>query len=292
MKSSQKYLPIILLFTCFSINACKKDTIGIAPTIDFSIQVSGDTVRFTNLTTDAKSYKWDFGDGDSTSEENPMHIYPGKGKYVPTLYALSQNGVEAQGSTVIHISKTSPILLNDNTLSDWDTLSANVYTSSPAGGNFIKAKFDYDANNIYFYFEMRATVADGNIFDFYLDADNNAATGLLTADFTGGGYDELLEGQILLNQSTAPIPLAPYVHTGAQNAFSFNGLTISDFFKIGTVVQDGAILKFEGRFDRNKLNLTGPAIRIGIITTKSDWSATLGSLPDPSTDSYLLNLPE
>ncbi len=292
MNLSYKYLSIVFLLICFATNACKKEAIGTTPTIDFSIQVSGDTVRFTNLTSDAKSYKWDFGDGDSSTEENPMHIYPGKGKYVPTLYAVAQNGAQAQGSTVIHISKTSPILLNDNTLSDWDTLSVNVYTSSPAGGNFIMGKFDYDANNIYFYFEMKATVAEGNIFDFYLDADNNASTGLLTGDFTGGGYDELLEGQLLLNQSTAPIPLAPYVHTGAQNAFSFDAMTLSDFFKIGTVVQDGAILKFEGSFDRNKLNLTGPAIRIGIITTKSDWSATLGSLPDPSTDSYLLNLPE
>lgn len=291
MQSYIKYSAIFILFTTILI-ACKKEQSTPAPIINFSIQVSGDTVRFTNLTANAKSYKWDFGDGDSSTEENPLHIYPGKGKYVPTLYVTAQDGATANGSTVIHISKTSPILLNDNTLSDWDTLSANVYHSSASGGNFIIGKFDYDANSIYFYFEMKATVADGNIFDFYLDIDNNAATGLLTGSFPNGGYDELIEGQMLLNQSTAPIPFAPYQHTGGQNDFSFSSLSLSDFFKIGTVVQDGSTLKFEGSLDRNKLNLTGAAIRFGITATKSDWSTTLGSLPDMNTDSYLLNLPE
>jgi len=292
MKPSNKYVLIIFMLGSFTISACKKDQLGPAPTIDFSIQVSGDTVRFTNLTTGATSYKWDFGDGDSSTEESPMHIYPGKGKYVPTLYVTSQDGATADGSTVIHISKTSPVRLNDKSISDWDTLSVNVYTSSASGGNFILGKFDYDANNIYFYFEMKATVADGNIFDFYLDVDNNATTGLLTGAFTNGGYDELIEGQMLLNQSTAPIPFTPFAHTGAQDAFSFSPLSLSDFYKIGTVVQDGNVLKFEGSLDRAKLSLTGAAIRLGIITTKSDWSATLGSLPDANTDSYLLNLPE
>lgn len=291
MKLSILYLPVFFIFLSL-IEACKKEQAMPAPTIDFSIQVSGDTVRFTNLTSGATSYKWDFGDGDSSSEENPMHIYPGKGKYVPTLYATAKDGTVADGSTVIHISKTSPIRLDDNTLSDWDTLSVNVYTSSAAGGSFVRAKFDYDANSVYFYFEMKTTVSAGDIFDFYLDTDDNPATGLLTGTFTGGGYDELIEGQMLLNQSTAPIPFVPYQHTGGQNDFSFSSLTLSDFFKIGTVVQDGATLKFEGSLDRSKLNFTGAAIRIGVQATKSDWSLTLGSLPDINTDSYLLNLPE
>ncbi|WP_225321327.1 PKD domain-containing protein [Rhizosphaericola mali] len=281
------FLPVLLLF-----NSCKKDQGGTTPTINFSIAISGDTVRFTNLSIDANSFNWDFGDGDSSKEENPTHIYPGKGKYVPTLYAKSSSGGSANGSTVINISKTSPILLNDNTLSDWDTLSVNVYNSTAAGGNFIMGKFDYDANKIYFYFEMKSKVADGNIFDFYLDTDNSSSTGLLTSAFTGGGYDELLEGQLLLNQSTAAIPLVVYSHTGAQADFSFNALSLTDFFTIGTIVQDGDTLKFEGSFDRSKLSISNStAIRLGIIATKSDWSATLGSLPDPNTDSYLLNLP-
>lgn len=286
------YLLLIPAAAFLLLSACKKSSSAALPVVDYSLNISGDTVAFTNLTTGATSYKWDFADGTTSTETSPVHVYPGKGKYVPTLYATGPGGATAQGSTVIHISKTSPIRLNDGTLSDWDTLSVNVYTSTSAGGSFQKAKFDYDANYIYFYIEMTSSVANGDIFDFYIDADNNATTGLLTSLFTLGGYDNLLEGQMLLNQSTAPIPFTPYAHTGAQTAFSFDQLTLSDFFAIGTVVQAGSVLKFEGSLDRAKLGLTGPAIRLGIAATKSDWSVQLGTLPDQNTPSYLLNMPE
>jgi PKD domain-containing protein len=283
-------IPAILAIVGFS--ACKKNQSGPQPTVNYSIAVSGDTVSFTNLTTGASTYKWDFNDGTTSTDKNPVHVYPHKGKYVPTLYAISASGVSAEGSTVIHISKTSPIRLNDNTLSDWDTLTANVYISGTGGGSFRKAKFDYDASYVYFYIEMNATVADDNIFDFYIDADNSASTGLLVSMFTSGGYDILLEGQMLLPLATAPIPFAPYTHTGAQTAFSFASLSVSDFYAIGTVVQAGPLLKFEGKIDRTKLGLTRSATRIGIVSTSSDWSTQLGTLPDQNTDSYLLNMPE
>jgi uncharacterized membrane protein len=284
---------ILLAIAAPLFHSCKKSSSGPQVTVDYSIAISGDTVAFTNTTTGAVSYKWDFGDGSpSSTDSSPVHVYPGKGKYVPTLYATSTNGSVQQGSTVIHISKTSPIRLDDNTLSDWDTLSVNVYTSTTAGGNFVGAKFDYDANNIYFYIQMTSAVANGDIFDFYIDADNNPATGLLTADFPGGGYDNLIEGQMLLPQSTAPIPFVPYAHSGAQTDFSFSALTISDFFTIGTVVQDGPVLKFEGSLSRAKLGLTQLTIRLGMVATKSDWSVTLGQLPDAGADSYILNMPE
>lgn len=287
MSKYYRYI-ILALVGC---SACKKTSNGPQITVDYSVAVSGDTVTFTNTTTGAVSYKWDFGDGATSTDSSPVHVYPGKGKYVPTLYATNTAGVTEQGSTVIHISKTSPIKLNDGTLSDWDTLSVNVYISTSAGGSFQEAKFDYDANYIYFYIAMTSAVANGDIFDFYIDADNNAATGLLTSLFPDGGYDNLIEGQMLLPQSSAPIPFVPYAHTGAQTAFSFDPLTLADFYTIGTVVQDGPVLKFEGEMDRGKLGLTGPAIRLGIVSTKSDWSVTLGTLPDQNTESYLLNMP-
>lgn len=290
--STNKVLLYIMLAAVPFFHSCKKSSSGPGITVDYSLNISGDTVTFTNLTTGATSYKWDFDDGTFSTDSSPVHVYPHMGKYVPTLYATASNGATAQGSTVIHISKTSPIRLNDGTLSDWDTLSVNVYVSTSAGGSFQEAKFDYDANYIYFYLKMTSAVANGDIFDFYIDADDNINTGLLTALFPDGGYDNLLEGQMLLNQNTAPIPFVPYAHTGAQTAFSFEALTLSDFYAIGTVVQTGPVLAFEGELSRAKLGLTGPAIRLGIVATKSDWSVTLGTLPDANTPSYLLNLPE
>jgi hypothetical protein len=278
-------MPVVLMTWC---GACKKD--GAKPQADifYSTSLDGYTVTFTNQTTGAASYKWDFGDGASSTDESPSHTYPGKGKYVPTLYATTAGGVTDEGSTVIHISKSSAVKLDDNTLSDWDTVTHNVIVSGVDGGSFRKAKFDYSSTYIYFYFEMASTVANGDIFDFYLDTDNDPTTGYLTGQFSGGGYDVLLEGAILQDW------LDPFYFSGAdQNAFSWNQQSISDFYQIGTVVQDGGILKFEGAFKRSKLKgLTGTGLRLGLTATKSDWSVTLGSVPDQNAPAFYLDMSE
>lgn len=43
------------------------------------------TIRFTNRSTGVSSYKWDFGDGSTSTEKNPVHKYSKIGKYVVTL---------------------------------------------------------------------------------------------------------------------------------------------------------------------------------------------------------------
>ncbi|MBN9384813.1 MAG: PKD domain-containing protein [Chitinophagaceae bacterium] len=277
----------IYILACCWLCSCKKDATPRPPDVLYSYTTSDDgfTITFTNQT-DAASYQWDFGDGASSTDKNPVHTYPKKGKYVPTLYITTAGGVKAEGSTVIHIAKSSPIKLDDNSLSDWDAITQNVVTRGPKGGTFQKAKFDYNSDNVFFYIEMTSTPAD--IFDFYLDADNNPATGLLTGTFTGGAYDILLEGAMLHNW------LDPFYFSGAtQTSWGWSQQSIADFYQIGTVVQDGATLKFEGAFRRAKLKgLTGQGLRIAFTITKSDWSATLGSMPDQGSNAIFLDMSE
>lgn len=288
----QKKLLYILLLLCAA-TSCKKDDNNPAPLVVYTIAVDGNQVTFTNTTTGATSWKWDFGDGTSSTEQSPVHVYQGKGKYVPTLYATSAAGVTAEGSTVIRISKTSPVKLTDNSLSDWDTISQNMITAGPAGGVFKKLKLDYDGQNVYFYGEMTGKLSDGAIFDIYIDSDNSAATGLLTTLFTGAAYDVLLEGQLLLKQNTAPIPMAMYYHNGQQTSFSFDQQSGTDFFTMGTITEAGGIVRFEGKLDRSKIKgFTGAAIRLGMVATSNDWSTQLGTIPDEGAAAFLLNMPE
>lgn len=49
------------------------------------------TIKFFNQSTDADSYLWDFGDGTTSTEENPEHTYTGKGNYDVTLTAIKTN---------------------------------------------------------------------------------------------------------------------------------------------------------------------------------------------------------
>ncbi len=58
-------------------NVCAQPLAGNAPL----------TLTFTNLSTDATAYLWDFGDGTTSNQENPTHIYATPGEYNVSLAA-------------------------------------------------------------------------------------------------------------------------------------------------------------------------------------------------------------
>ncbi len=45
--------------------------------------------RFTNLSIGANRFLWDFGDGDNSTDVNPIHLYNATGTYQATLYAFN-----------------------------------------------------------------------------------------------------------------------------------------------------------------------------------------------------------
>lgn len=76
-------------------NACQTtDCITLEKTFDLSGGISansmsvslGDTIHFTNNTTGADSLVWDFGDGNTSFNTNPTHVYDSIGIYTVKLY--------------------------------------------------------------------------------------------------------------------------------------------------------------------------------------------------------------
>ncbi|TYR31761.1 PKD domain-containing protein [Sphingobacterium phlebotomi] len=282
-----KYL--IVVFALVAIAGCTKFQESVIPEIDviFELEVNGNDVRFKNNTEGASNFRWDFGDGKESTDPNPEHQYPGKGKYVATLYATLANGATYEGSTVINIAKSSPIRTDDNSLTDWDEIKQHVLTGESTSGVVNEVKFDYDGNYVYVYMDLNVARNAGDIFDFYLDTDNNAGTGYLSGAFPEGGYDVLLEGPVL-NQE-----LAVFYHEGDQAAFSFSEQSISSYFRVGKVENSGNNTRFEMRIERGKLKfLTGSAMRVGITITKGDWSSQLGRAPGDGQAAYLINMDE
>jgi PKD repeat protein len=51
-----------------------------------------DTLTFSNLSQNASSYEWDFGDSQSSTATNPVHIYTTTGSYSIVLKAYSKSG--------------------------------------------------------------------------------------------------------------------------------------------------------------------------------------------------------
>lgn len=67
-------------------------TVTEAAISDFSFVVDGGEVTFTNLSSNADSYSWDFGNGDSSTEESPVYTYTSSGTYTVELSAISECG--------------------------------------------------------------------------------------------------------------------------------------------------------------------------------------------------------
>ena len=69
---------------------------NVLPKADFSTSVTGGyaplSVTFTDLSQGATSRNWDFGDGTSSVEQNPAHIYYAAGTYTVTLTAYNDYG--------------------------------------------------------------------------------------------------------------------------------------------------------------------------------------------------------
>ncbi len=71
-------------------SSCKKQ-----PTADFTVSdnkpIVDQVLTFNNKTLDGFSYEWDFGDGATSTEENPTHAYTEFGIYPVQLKAFSKN---------------------------------------------------------------------------------------------------------------------------------------------------------------------------------------------------------
>ncbi|MEO9485830.1 MAG: PKD domain-containing protein [Ekhidna sp.] len=68
-----------------------------------------EAMQFTNTSTDATSYSWDFGDGFMSSATNPTHIFSGAGNFNVILTAIDAEGCEDTEVIEVAISDSPQI---------------------------------------------------------------------------------------------------------------------------------------------------------------------------------------
>ncbi|MFQ5446514.1 MAG: PKD domain-containing protein, partial [Saprospiraceae bacterium] len=86
--------------TLIATNSAGADTVTMAsfivvttvPSPGFTVSTNVFEATFTNTTLNGTSYEWDFGDGGTSTEENPVHTYAGDGTYTVTLTATNDCG--------------------------------------------------------------------------------------------------------------------------------------------------------------------------------------------------------
>jgi len=58
------------------------------------------TIQFTDTSTNANTYFWDFGDGNTSTERNPIHTYQEDGEYVVTHTVFNDSGQASTEQTI------------------------------------------------------------------------------------------------------------------------------------------------------------------------------------------------
>jgi len=120
------FLLIIVLFT-----SCKEETVKEPPVADFtadttSIKREG-KVQFTDLSTHSPTnWLWNFGDGKTSTAQNPLHTYLNLGIYTVMLTISDSDGNYSEIRKADYIAVTDTAVIETGTVTDYE---GNVYTT-------------------------------------------------------------------------------------------------------------------------------------------------------------------
>lgn len=115
---------------------CQDITAVLAPVaaFDFDIQGAG-LVRFTDRSTNEPvSWNWDFGDGNTSEEQNPEHTYAEDGEYTVCLNATNPAGSNEQCNSVTITISSIVRLADGRSLTAFPNPAGDVLTFSLEGG--------------------------------------------------------------------------------------------------------------------------------------------------------------
>ncbi|MFO7671522.1 MAG: PKD domain-containing protein [Bacteroidales bacterium] len=96
MKKGLLFVCMAILVTLIGFTSCEKDP----PSAGFTYVAEGFTVTFTSVVTNTDSYTWDFGDGGTSTEANPVYAYTEAGEYEVTLTATGPGGTDSRVQTL------------------------------------------------------------------------------------------------------------------------------------------------------------------------------------------------
>ena len=115
------------------LTSCKKDP----PVCDFTYVANGLTVTFTSAATNSDTYLWEFGDGETSTEMNPVHKYEGGGDYEVKLTVTGEGGSDYKRETitvVVSLADVKDMLTGGSTAANGKTWILKGVPGNPGDG--------------------------------------------------------------------------------------------------------------------------------------------------------------
>jgi PKD repeat protein len=75
---------------------------------DFTFDVNGLSVQFTDASFLAVTHTWDFGDGTTSTEMSPLHTFPAEATYDVTLTTTNEAGVSKSETKAVPVGAVKP----------------------------------------------------------------------------------------------------------------------------------------------------------------------------------------
>ena len=192
----------------------------------------GDTIQFTDHTNRSPiSWQWDFGDGSTSTVQNPVHVYQAQGFYTVSLIATDT----AETDTVVktnYITVGNPLIAQFSTSDIYIVLGNQIFFTDLSLGNVVSWLWDFGdgmtstlQNPIHVYqsggqYTVSLTVSNG------IATDTFTLTSLITVQVSTG-----------VNMSETNI-----WYFGSNAGLSWNTSTGGD----PTPLMDGQVSTFEG----------------------------------------------
>lgn len=182
------------------------------PRAIFVYEASKTKVAFDNQSSNSSSYLWDFGDGSTSTDENPVYTFADAGTYSVSLVAIDGADEDTYIEDITVLAKYQPIILNpsfEDARNEWTSENANTSGSPtpPDGsgalklsnaGSYCNQTFDVDAGDDYkMWFWVVSKVATDESFQLTITDGVDASIVLFDQAIAGSADDDIYEERVI-----------------------------------------------------------------------------------------------
>ena len=262
----------------------------------FSYSVDELVVTFQNLSTEAVSYVWNFGDGTTDTAANPVHEYADYGDYTVTLTATNAGGSNTYEDEVNLVQRAVVV---DGDFSDWAALKKVAICEKTDNSTYdylYNAKLVRDEDFIYFYLEFDNEQDDfdteegpvhgyyAQMIQFVLNCGDESTGCSVAWYFDDPAIDILIEGTWTDQFEGGSVFTCPEELNGQENdnwewidEGVFNSTTCCKAVKLAN-----GHMAIEGKISVLKLPVKpADVLKMGVVTLDAGWSES-GALPENS----------